>query len=97
MLACQPFILYRSESVRFGPNIKGDDSPLARDRDAKPLRDPAAVLVLIDVRNELQSRFQFAKTRGIARRLDECDDVRQFETTIFFLLINYIIKTRWGA
>lgn len=38
VLACQPFILYRSESVRFGPNIKGDGLPLARDRDAKSLR-----------------------------------------------------------
>lgn len=32
VLACQPFILYQDESVRVGPNIKGDGSPLARDR-----------------------------------------------------------------
>lgn len=38
VLACQPFILYRSESVRFGPNIKGDVLASARDRDAKSLR-----------------------------------------------------------
>jgi len=48
VLACQPFILYRSESVRFGPNIKGDVLASARDRDAKSLR--YAILVLFELR-----------------------------------------------
>lgn len=37
MLTCQPFILYQDETVRAGPNIKGDGSPLARDRDTEIL------------------------------------------------------------
>lgn len=44
MLACQPFILYQDESVRVGPNIKGDGSPLARDRDTEIRRSDGSLL-----------------------------------------------------
>lgn len=44
MLACQPFILYQDESVRVGPNIKGDGSPLARDRDTEIRRSDGFLL-----------------------------------------------------
>ena len=43
VLACQPFILYQDESVRVGPNIKGDGSPLARDRDTEIRRSDTEV------------------------------------------------------
>lgn len=44
VLACQPFILYQDESVRVGPNIKGDGSPLARDRDTEIRRSDGSEL-----------------------------------------------------
>lgn len=48
------YFIPRSESVRFGPNIKGDGLPLARDRDAKSLRSWSRVF-LIHEWNEFQA------------------------------------------
>lgn len=57
VLACQPFILYQDESVRVGPNIKGDGSPLVRDRDTKIRRSDGSWLPYWRTERKASGRF----------------------------------------